>query len=102
MLKLSSCCLDRHGNVHTLTGGSDRIAENCDIAAMTAAVSDQLLDQIAVARTADECRAQLERYGGLLDHVLLYSPSFRVRPDRVKENYQIMQTFGPAHAAAGK
>ena len=62
---------------------------------MAAAVSDEMLDQIAVAGTADECREQLKRYDGLLDHVLLYPPSVGINPERVKENYRlIMQTFG--------
>ena len=68
-----------------------------DIAGMTRAVSDEMLEQIAVAGTADDCRRQLARYDGLLDHVLLYPPSVGTKPDRVKENYRlIMETFGPA------
>jgi alkanesulfonate monooxygenase SsuD/methylene tetrahydromethanopterin reductase-like flavin-dependent oxidoreductase (luciferase family) len=72
-----------------------------DVPAMSAAVSDEMLEQIAVAGTAEECREQLARYDGLLDHVLLYPPSFGTRPERVKENYRlIMETFAPAHARA--
>ena len=68
-----------------------------DLAALSAAVSDDMLDQIAIAGTPDDCRTQLERYDGLLDHVLLYPPSVGIRPDRVKENYAaIMDVFGPA------
>jgi alkanesulfonate monooxygenase SsuD/methylene tetrahydromethanopterin reductase-like flavin-dependent oxidoreductase (luciferase family) len=63
---------------------------------MATAVSDEMLDQIAVAGTPDECREQLKRYDGLLDHVLLYPPSVGVNPQRVKENYRLIaQTFGP-------
>jgi hypothetical protein len=59
------------------------------------AVTDEMLDQIAIAGTADECRAQFSRYDGLLDHVLLYSPSVGVRPERVRENYRaIAEVFG--------
>jgi len=66
-----------------------------NLAGMAAAVSDEMLEQIAVAGTPAECREQLERYDGLLDHVLLYPPSVGVNPERVKENYRlIMQTFG--------
>ena len=68
-----------------------------DLAALSAAVSDDMLDQIAIAGTPNDCRKQLERYDGLLDHVLLYPPSVGIRPDRVKENYAaIMDVFGPA------
>jgi probable F420-dependent oxidoreductase len=67
-----------------------------DIAAMTAAVSDDMLDQIAIAGTADDCRAQAQRYEGLLDHVLFYPPSFGVKHDRLLENYaRIREVFGP-------
>ncbi len=72
-----------------------------DFNAMTGAVSDEMLDQIAVVGSADECRRQLARYEGLLDHALLYPPSIGVAPDRVKENYRlIMNTFGPAQIGA--
>jgi len=72
-----------------------------DIPAVEAAVSDEMLDQIAVAGTPDECREQLRRYDGLLDHALLYPPSFAVRPERVRENYRLIrETFG-VRAAAG-
>ncbi len=65
------------------------------VAAMSAAVSDEMLEQIAVTGTPQKCREQLARYEGLLDHVLLYPPSFATRPERVKENYRLLcETFG--------
>jgi len=68
-----------------------------DIAAMTAAVTDEMVDAIAVTGTPDSCRAQLARYDGLLDHALLYPPTFGTKPDRVRENYRLIrETFGPA------
>jgi alkanesulfonate monooxygenase SsuD/methylene tetrahydromethanopterin reductase-like flavin-dependent oxidoreductase (luciferase family) len=71
-----------------------------DLNAMAAAVTDDMVDQIAVAGTPDECREQLARYDGLLDHVLLYPPSFGVRHERVTENYRLIrETFAPALAA---
>jgi alkanesulfonate monooxygenase SsuD/methylene tetrahydromethanopterin reductase-like flavin-dependent oxidoreductase (luciferase family) len=66
-----------------------------DLPALSAAVSDEMLDQIAVAGTPAECRAQMERCDGLLDHALIYPPSLGVRPERVRENYRLMrETFG--------
>jgi probable F420-dependent oxidoreductase len=66
-----------------------------DVAAMSAAVSDEMVDAIAVCGTAEQCREQLARYYGLLDHVLLYPPSFGTRPERVSENYRLIrETFG--------
>jgi probable F420-dependent oxidoreductase len=71
-----------------------------DVAAMTAAVSDAMVDEMAIAGTPAECRSQLERYAGLLDHVLFYPPSFAIKPDRVRENYaRIREVFGPANQA---
>jgi probable F420-dependent oxidoreductase len=65
-----------------------------DHRAMTEAVSPAMLDQMAVAGTADEVRDALpaleKRYG----HAALYSPSFTVAPQRVAENTQaIIDTF---------
>jgi probable F420-dependent oxidoreductase len=66
-----------------------------DVAAMQAAVTDDMLDEIAIAGTAEDCRRQLARYDGLLDHVLFYPPSFGVRRERVDENYaRIRDVFG--------
>ncbi len=70
-----------------------------DIAALAAAVSDEMLDQIAVAGTPDECRAQAARYDGLLDHALFYPPSLAVKHERLLENYALIrEVFGPANA----
>jgi len=67
-----------------------------DVGAMTAAVTDEMVDAIAIAGTPESCRAQLARYDGLLDHALLYPPTFGTRSDRVRENYRLIrETFGP-------
>jgi probable F420-dependent oxidoreductase len=57
-----------------------------DLDAMVAAVTDDMVDAIAVAGTADDVRAGLRRFDGLLDHVILYSPSFSLTQERVTEN----------------
>jgi probable F420-dependent oxidoreductase len=68
-----------------------------DLPALAAAVSDDMLEQCAIAGTPDECRAQLTRYDGLLDHALLYPPSLGVRHERLLENYALIRdVFGPA------
>jgi probable F420-dependent oxidoreductase len=72
-----------------------------DVAAMSAAVTDDMVDAIAVTGTPDDCRAQLARYDGLLDHVLLYPPTFGTKSDRVRENYRLIrETFAPASEPA--
>jgi alkanesulfonate monooxygenase SsuD/methylene tetrahydromethanopterin reductase-like flavin-dependent oxidoreductase (luciferase family) len=66
-----------------------------DFTAMTEAVSDAMLDEIAIAGTPDEVRGQLEQWRDLSDHVLLYSPSVGMKPERVQENLDaIIDTFG--------
>jgi probable F420-dependent oxidoreductase len=69
--------------------------ERFDLAGMGAAVSDDMIDQISIAGTPDDCREKLKAYEGLLDHALLYPPSIGVRPDRVSENYRLIrENFG--------
>jgi probable F420-dependent oxidoreductase len=70
-----------------------------DVAAMSAAVTGEMVDEMAIAGTPEDCRVQLARYDGLLDDVRFYPPSFAVKADRVRENYQrIREVFGPANA----
>jgi probable F420-dependent oxidoreductase len=57
-----------------------------DLAAMVAAVPDRMVDALAVAGTPDDIRAGLRRYEGLLDHAILYVPSFQLSPERVRES----------------
>jgi len=57
-----------------------------DLDAMVAAVPDAMIDQLAVVGTPGDVRSALRRYEGLLDHVILYTPSFRLDPERVREN----------------
>ncbi len=66
-----------------------------DFKAMEAAVPDALVDEIAVAGTPDEVRDQIGQWKGLAEHLLLYSPSIGVKPERVQENLTaIAETFG--------
>ena len=65
-----------------------------DFAAMAAAVSDEMVDAIAIAGTQDEVRDQLKLWDGLAEQVLLYSPSIGMRGERVQENLDaIIDTF---------
>lgn len=65
-----------------------------DFAAMAAAVTDEMIDEIAIAGTPDEVRDQLKAWEGLAGHVILYSPSVGLRGGRVQENLDaIVDTF---------
>jgi probable F420-dependent oxidoreductase len=57
-----------------------------DVPAMVAAVSERMLDALALAGTEADVRAGLQRYEGLFDHVILYAPSFQLGPERVRES----------------
>lgn len=58
-----------------------------DLPAMFAAVTDEMIDTIAVTgSTPEEIREGLRRYDGVLDHAMLYSPSIISSPERVAEN----------------
>ncbi|MEU0499422.1 LLM class flavin-dependent oxidoreductase [Mycobacterium sp. NPDC006124] len=59
-----------------------------DFSAMFAAVSEEMIDTMGVAGTADQVRAGLRRYEGVLDHIMLYSPSIGIAPERVQENLE--------------
>ncbi len=65
-----------------------------DYAAMTEAVTDEMVDEIAIAGTPDEVKDQLKAWEGLADHVLLYTPSIGLKGERVQENLDaIVDTF---------
>jgi len=61
---------------------------------MDAAVTDDMVEQIAIAGTPDECREQLQKWDGLIDLPILYTPTAGVRTERVMENHRlIVETF---------
>lgn len=65
-----------------------------DFAAMAAAVTDEMIDEIAIAGTPDEVRDQLKAWDSLAEHVILYTPSIGMKGGRVQENLDaIVDTF---------
>ena len=61
---------------------------------MTEAVTDDMVEQIALAGTPEECREQLKKREGLIDLPILYTPTAGVRSERVLENHRlIVETF---------
>jgi probable F420-dependent oxidoreductase len=57
-----------------------------DVDAMLAGVSDAMVDEFASAGTPSQVREGLRRYDGLVDELVLTTPSFRITPERVAEN----------------
>jgi len=61
---------------------------------MAEAVTDDMVEQIAIAGTPDECRDQLNKWEGFVDLPILYTPTAGIRASRVMENHQlIVETF---------
>jgi alkanesulfonate monooxygenase SsuD/methylene tetrahydromethanopterin reductase-like flavin-dependent oxidoreductase (luciferase family) len=61
---------------------------------MVEAVTDDMVEQIALAGTPEECREQLKKWEGLIDLPILYTPTAGVRSERVLENHRlIVETF---------
>jgi alkanesulfonate monooxygenase SsuD/methylene tetrahydromethanopterin reductase-like flavin-dependent oxidoreductase (luciferase family) len=57
-----------------------------DVEAMVGAVTEAMVDELAVAGTPAEVGEQLRRFDGVVDEVVLSPPTFRVAPERVAEN----------------
>jgi probable F420-dependent oxidoreductase len=91
--KLYHSVLDAHG----WRGVGEEIAaafKRGDFAAMTKAVPDALVDEIAIAGRPDEARDRLREWHGLSDQALLYPPTVGASPARVRENLAaIADTF---------
>ena len=66
-----------------------------DVKAMSEAIPDELVDEIAIACTPDEARDRLSEWKDLTDQPLLYAPSVGVPPERVRSNLDAMlELFG--------
>jgi probable F420-dependent oxidoreductase len=72
-----------------------------DVDAMTAAVTEAMIDEFAVAGTADAVTARLARYEALADEVVLFPPSFRVPQERVEANLRAIIARCAPVAAVG-
>lgn len=61
-----------------------------DIPGAVAHVTDAMVAAIALAGTPADVRAQLRRYDGLVDFVMIYSPSFALPPAAILANHEAM------------
>jgi histidinol-phosphate aminotransferase len=65
-----------------------------DVDAMVAAVSDRMLDEMAAAGPLEEVRQRVELLEKRYDHAALYSPSFTLPAERVRENtFAVIEAF---------
>jgi probable F420-dependent oxidoreductase len=82
--KAYAAVLERQGFAEA--GGAIRAAFAAgDHDAMVAAVPDAMIDALAVAGTPAQVTERLRRYDGVLDHVIVYPPSFRLAEKRCAE-----------------
>jgi probable F420-dependent oxidoreductase len=65
-----------------------------DVAGMTAAVTEEMVDTFAVAGKPRDVAARLKAYDALADHVVLFPPSFDVAPERKAENLSLLIEHG--------
>jgi probable F420-dependent oxidoreductase len=88
---------DRILDLHGFTDVAARIRElwkSFDLAGMTALVTDEMLDEMAVAGTPDDCRAGLERRAQSADRLLLGAPVVATDPERIRSYHDaIVETF---------
>jgi alkanesulfonate monooxygenase SsuD/methylene tetrahydromethanopterin reductase-like flavin-dependent oxidoreductase (luciferase family) len=82
--------------------GLKEVGEKCraalrrfDVKAMSEAVPDALVEEIAIAGTPDEARDRLAQWKDLTADPLLYAPTVGVPPERVRANVEAMfEMFG--------
>ena len=53
-------------------------------------VTDEMVEELAFAGTPDEVRAQLSRFEGVADYVMLYAPTFLLEPEVVRAEHEAM------------
>ena len=88
--------LDLHG-LREVGAACKAALKRFDFKAMAEAIPDALVDEIAIACTADEARDRLAQWKELTDQPLLYAPTVGVPPERVRANLDAMfETFGTA------
>lgn len=69
-----------------------------DLAGMTALVTDEMLDEMAVAGAAADCRTALQKREAAADRLLLGAPVVATDPDRIRDYHDaILETFGTPH-----
>lgn len=84
--------------LHGFTAVANEIRElwrSFDLSGMTALVTDEMLETMAVAGTADECRDKLAERALSSDRQLLGAPVVATDPERVRAYHDaIVETFG--------
>lgn len=89
---------DRILELHDFTAVAAEIRahwKRFDLAAMTALVTDEMLDAMGIAGTPDECRQRLAERSRSSDRQLLGAPVVATDPGRIRDYHDaIIDTFG--------
>lgn len=86
--------LELHGKAH-IVPDLRAAFEAKDKERMISLIDDDLLDEMAIAGPADECRQKLEEWSGVADRLMCAGPWYGPDPGRMMENYAaIVETFG--------
>jgi probable F420-dependent oxidoreductase len=86
--------LDLHGFTEVAAQIRD-LWRSYDLAGMTALVTDEMLDAMAVAGTPAECRERVAERAPSADRLLLGAPAVATDPGRMREYHEaLVDTFG--------
>jgi len=86
--------LDLHGFGEVASEIRD-LWRSFDLAGMTALVTDEMLDTMAVAGTPAECRERVAEHAGEVDRVLIGAPVVATDPGRIRTYHDaIVETLG--------
>jgi probable F420-dependent oxidoreductase len=98
--KLYHSILEHHGWGH-IGLACNAALKTFDLAALSEAITDELVDEIAIACAPDEAKDRLKQWDGLTDEVLFYPPTVGLAPERVVENAKaIVDVFGASCSVA--
>jgi probable F420-dependent oxidoreductase len=65
-----------------------------DFNGMLGAVSEDMVDKLALAGTQDEVLEQAKAFEGLIDNLILYCPTFGVTPEESRQNHvEMIEAF---------
>ena len=90
--------LELHGFDEELTLGSAAWAER-DMAAMTAAVSDRMVEAFALAGTPDDISRKLSAYAELVDFVEVMAPLGLARDETLEQTRRLIRTLSEVRSA---
>jgi probable F420-dependent oxidoreductase len=92
--------LDLHGFTET-AAQIRQLWRSFDLGGMTALVTDEMLDQMAVAGTPQDCRERVRERAASVDRLLLGAPAVATDPGRMREYHDaIVETFGERNSIA--